>query len=299
MLRKFRGTGVALVTPFKDNGQVDYDGLKKVIDHAIKGKVEYIVTLGTTGEATTLAKDEKEKVIDFTIDVVKGRVPLVVGFGGNNTAEVIKTIGCFHFKGINAILSVSPAYNKPTQEGVYRHFRAIADAAPVPVILYNVPSRTSSNMLAATTLRLARDAKNIIGIKEASGDLQQVMTILRDKPDDFFVVSGDDAITFPLVFLGCDGVISVIANAFPKDFSEMVRAALNYDVIRARKLHYKLLEITNQIFREGNPVGVKCALELLGVCGSNVRLPLAPASDALRKDLQAAINLLNKEKVAA
>lgn len=299
MLRKFRGTGVALVTPFSDKGQVDYEGLKKVIDHAIKGKVEYLVTLGTTGESVTLTKEEKNKVLDFTIDAVKGRMPLVAGFGGNNTAEVVDAIGHFHFRGVDAILSVCPYYNKPTQEGIYRHFRAVADASPVPVILYNVPSRTSSNMQAQTTLRLAHDAKNIIGIKEASGDMQQVAAILRDKPQDFFVVSGDDAFTFPLVLLGCDGVISVIANAFPSEFSEMVRAALNHDVLRARKMHYKLLDIMSLLFREGNPAGVKCALELLGLCSANVRLPLMPATVALRKDLQAAIAALRKEKAVA
>jgi len=299
MLRKFRGTGVALVTPFKENGQVDFEGLKKVIDHTIRGKVEYLVSLGTTGESATLTKDEKIKVLDFTIETVKGRVPLVAGFGGNNTNEVIESIKHFHFKGIDAILSVSPYYNKPAQEGIYRHFRAIAEASPVPVILYNVPSRTASNIQAQTTLRIAHDAKNIIGIKEASGDFQQIMTILRDKPDDFFVVSGDDAITFPLVFLGCDGVISVVANAFPKEFSEMVRAALNYDVIRARNLHYKLLEIISLLFREGSPGGVKCALELLGICGSDVRLPLAPVSENLKKEVQSAILALSKAKALA
>ncbi|HXH18154.1 MAG TPA: 4-hydroxy-tetrahydrodipicolinate synthase [Chitinophagales bacterium] len=296
MIRKFRGTGVALVTPFKDNGQVDYDGLKRVIEHTLKGKVEYLVSLGTTGEPATLSKEEKMKVLEFTIEAVKGRVPLVAGFGGNNTAEVIDAIRHFHFNGVDAILSVSPYYNKPAQEGIYRHFRAIADTSPVPVIVYNVPSRTASNIQAQTTLRLARDSKNIIGIKEASGDFHQVMTILRGKAEDFFVVSGDDAITFPLVFLGCDGVISVIANAFPKDFSEMVRAALNYDVIRSRKLHYKLLDMMSLLFREGSPAGVKCALELLGVCGSTVRLPLAPVSENLRKEMQAAIHVLSKAK---
>lgn len=299
MLRKFRGTGVALVTPFTENGQVDYNGLKRVIDHTIKGKVEYLVTLGTTGESVTLSKEEKSKVLDFTIQTVKGRVPLVAGFGGNNTAELLDSIKHFHFKGIDAILSVSPYYNKPTQEGIYRHYRAVADASPVPVILYNVPGRTASNVLPATTLRLAKDSKNIIGIKEASGDFQQIMTIVRDKPEDFTVISGDDAITFPLVFLGCDGVISVVANAFPKEFSEMVRAALNYDVVRGKKLHYKLLEMMTLLFREGNPAGVKCVLELLDVCGSEVRMPLAPATDALRKDLQVALNAMSKAKAAA
>ncbi len=299
MLRKFRGTGVALVTPFKENGNVDYEGLKKVIEHTIKGKVEYLVSLGTTGESATLTKDEKLKVLEFTIETVRGRVPVVAGFGGNNTAEVIDSIKHFHFDGVEAILSVSPYYNKPTQEGIYHHYKAIADASPVPVILYNVPSRTSSNVLAQTTLRLAKDCDNIIGIKEASGDFQQVMTIIRDKPGDFFVVSGDDAITMPLVLLGCDGVISVIANAFPKEFSEMVRAALNHDIIRSRKLQYKLLEIMNLLFREGNPAGVKCALEILEVCGSNVRLPLAPPTEVLRKDLNTAIKAIQKVKVTA
>ncbi len=299
MLRKFRGTGVALVTPFKENGQVDYEGLKKVIEHTIKGKVEYLVSLGTTGETASLTKEEKKKVLTLTVETVKGRVPVVVGFGGNNTAEVIETIEQTDFRNIEAVLSVSPYYNKPTQEGIYRHYRAIAEVSPVPVILYNVPGRTASNISAQTTLRLAKDDKNIIGIKEASGDFQQIMTIVRDKPQDFFVVSGDDAITLPLVLLGCDGVISVAANAFPKEFSEMVRAALNQDVVRSRKLHYKLLEIINLLFREGNPAGVKGALELQGVCGTQVRLPLVPPTDVLMKDLLSAIRELKGAKALA
>ncbi|GIV33798.1 MAG: 4-hydroxy-tetrahydrodipicolinate synthase [Chitinophagales bacterium] len=299
MLRKFRGTGVALVTPFTDEGQVDYEGLKRVIEHTIKGKVEYLVSLGTTGESVTLSKEEKLKVLEFTITTVSGRVPLVAGFGGNNTAEVVESIKKFHFNGVEAILSVSPYYNKPTQEGIYRHYRAIAEASPVPVILYNVPGRTASNITAQTTLRLAHDCPNIIGIKEASGDFLQVMAILRDKPEHFFVVSGDDALTLPQVLLGCDGVISVVANAFPAEFSEMVRAALHHDLIRARKMQYRLLEIMQLLFREGNPAGVKCALEILQICGSAVRLPLVPASDTLRKDLKAAILALENSKVPA
>ena len=296
MLRKFRGTGIALVTPFFENGQVDLPGLKNVIEHTIKGKVEYLVSLGTTGESATLTKEEKQHVLQFTLETVAGRVPVVAGIGGNNTAEIIDTIKRTNFTGIDAILSVSPYYNKPTQEGIYRHYMAIAEAAPVPVILYNVPGRTASNISAQTTLRLAHDAPNNIGIKEASGDFQQIMTIIKEKPQDFFVVSGDDAITLPLVFLGCDGVISVIGNALPKEFSEMVRAALNQDVVRARNLHYKLLDVMSLLFREGNPAGVKAALEILGVCGSDVRLPLVPATDTLRKELHAAIHELQLAK---
>jgi 4-hydroxy-tetrahydrodipicolinate synthase len=290
---KLRGTGVALVTPFTQSGTVDFNGLEKVIDHSIKGGVEYVVSLGTTGESVTLDKQEKLDILNFTIEKVAGRVPVVAGFGGNSTHTVIKEIEAFHFKGVDAILSVSPYYNKPTQEGIYQHYKAVAAAAPRPVILYNVPGRTSSNMLAATTLRLA-EVENIIGMKEASGDFNQCMQIAKNKPKDFLLVSGDDNITLGLLAYGLDGVISVVGQAFPKVFTEMVRQGLKGNFEQARTLHYKLNDITDMLFAEGNPAGVKYALELQGICSSDVRLPLVGISDELKKRMQAAVEKLEK-----
>ena len=285
MHQRLRGTGVALVTPFNENGAIDYTGLKKVVEYTITNKVEYLVTLGTTGESVTLSKQEKDKILEFTVETVKGRVPLVAGFGGNNTHEVIKSIKEFHFNGVDAILSVSPYYNKPTQEGIFRHYKAIAEASPVPVILYNIPGRTASNITAETTLRLAHEFRNIIGIKEASGDLQQSMTIIQNRPEGFLVMSGDDALTLPMISIGADGVISVIANAFPRDFSDMARSALLGNFTEAQRLHYKLYEIMRLLFAEGNPAGVKCALKHLNVCDPYVRLPLVSASKNLTDQL--------------
>lgn len=293
---KLRGTGVALVTPFTKNGAIDFNGLEKVIDYSVKGGVEYVVTLGTTGESVNLTKEEKLEILDFTIEKTAGRVPVVAGFGGNSTHLVIKEIEQFHFKGVDAILSVSPYYNKPTQEGIYQHYKAIAAAAPKPVILYNVPGRTSSNMLATTTLRLAQ-VENIIGMKEASGDFAQCMQIAKNKPKDFLLVSGDDNITLGLLSYGFDGVISVVGQAFPKIFTEMVRQGLKGNFAEARNLHYKLNDITDMLFAEGNPGGVKYALEVLGVCESHLRLPLVSISDDLKKKMKSAIDKL--EPVAA
>lgn len=291
---KLRGTGVALVTPFTQSGTVDFNGLEKVIDHSIKGGVEYVVSLGTTGESVTLDKQEKLDILNFTIEKVAGRVPVVAGFGGNSTHTVIKEIEEFHFKGVDAILSVSPYYNKPTQEGIYQHYKAVAAAAPRPVILYNVPGRTSSNMLAATTLRLA-EVENIIGMKEASGDFNQCMQIAKNKPKDFLLISGDDNITLGLLAYGLDGVISVVGQAFPNVFTEMVRQGLKGNFEQARSLHYKLNDITDMLFAEGNPAGVKYALELQGICSSAVRLPLVGISDELKKRMKAAVEKLEKQ----
>jgi 4-hydroxy-tetrahydrodipicolinate synthase len=288
---KLRGTGVALVTPFTKNGDVDFNGLEKVINHSITGGVEYLVSLGTTGESVTLTKEEKLDILNFTIEKAAKRVPVVAGFGGNDTRGIIKDIEAFHFNGIDAILSASPYYNKPTQEGIFQHYKAIAAAAPRPVILYNVPGRTSSNMTAATTLRLAA-VDNIIGMKEASGDFNQCMQIAKNKPKDFLLVSGDDNITLGLISYGLDGVISVVGQAFPKIFTEMVRQALNGNTAEARNLHYKLNDITDMLFAEGNPGGVKYALEVLGVCDSHLRLPLVSISDDLKKRMKAAIEKL-------
>ena len=288
---KLRGTGVALVTPFTKKGKIDYKALGKLIDHCINGGVEYLVSLGTTGESVTLSKEEKAEVLRYTVEKNKGRVPVLAGFGGNNTAEIISELQTANLKGVDAVLSVSPSYNKPTQEGIYQHYKAVAAASPKPVILYNVPGRTASNMKAETTLRLA-ELKNIIGIKEASGDFNQCMQIVKGKPKNFLVISGDDNITLGLIAYGFDGVISVAGQAFPKVFTEMVRKSLVNDMPEARKLHYQLNDITDMLFAEGNPAGVKCALEILGVCESHVRLPLVPVSKELKNKMQKAIKHL-------
>jgi 4-hydroxy-tetrahydrodipicolinate synthase len=274
MIESFKGTGVAVITPFHDSGNIDFGSFERIIEHLITGGVNYIVALGTTGESATLSRDEKVAVLEFVVETVSKRIPVVAGLGGNNTQEVINTIKATSFDGIEAILSVCPYYNKPQQKGLYSHYKAIAGASPVPVILYNVPGRTSVNISAETTLKLANDFSNIIGIKEASGNLLQCMDILKDRPQGFLVISGDDALTLPMIALGADGVISVVANAFPRHFSEMVNLCLKGKFIKARSLHYNLLGFTNAMFMDGNPSGVKAAMELLGLCKSNVRLPL-------------------------
>lgn len=278
MALNLRGTGVALVTPFKNN-QVDYAGLERLIEHNIKGGVEFLVTMGTTGESVTLTKKEKIEVMDFTIRRAAGRVGIVAGFGGYNTAEVIEQMQSYHFEGVDAILSVSPAYNKPTQEGIFRHYMALADVTPRPIILYNVPGRTGSNMSAETTIRLANASDKFIAVKEASGNMRQCMEIIYGRPDGFIVLSGDDNITLPLIACGAEGVVSVVGNAYPREFSDMTRAALAGDYETAKKLHYKLLHLIDLLFVEGNPGGIKANLEILGICSSEVRLPLAPISE--------------------
>jgi len=282
---KFNGTGVAIVTPFNANGSVDYTSLTKLVEYLIKNKVEYIVALGTTGESVTLSKEEKALVVKHIVKTVKKRVAVVVGIGGNNTAEIVGSMKSFDFKGIDAILSVSPYYNKPSQAGIYEHYKAIAKAAPLPIILYNVPGRTNSNISAETTLKLAKDFKNIIAVKEASGNFEQIMKIIKYKPKDFLVISGDDLVTLPLIASGADGVISVVANAFPKDFSEMVRLALAGKMKEARKLHYGLTDITNALFADGNPGGVKAVLEMLGICKATVRLALLNINKTIHQSL--------------
>jgi 4-hydroxy-tetrahydrodipicolinate synthase len=278
-MNRFYGTGIAIVTPFHADGQVDYDGLKNLINYLIDGGVEYIVSLGTTGESATLSSEEKKKVLAYTADVVMGRVNLIAGIGGNNTAEVVEQVKQFNVPGFDAILSASPSYNKPTQEGIYLHYKAIAENATLPVILYNVPSRTGSNIAADTTVRLAREFKNIIGIKEASGNFDQINQIMRDKPEDFLMISGDDPVSFPMIALGAVGVISVIGNALPRQTSDMIRLCLNGDFKGAQRAHYDLIDFTRLCFVEGSPAGVKTALKQLGVCGDTVRLPLVQVSD--------------------
>ncbi|MGN8071628.1 4-hydroxy-tetrahydrodipicolinate synthase [Mucilaginibacter sp. SG564] len=274
----FYGTGVAMVTPFQADGQVDYEGLRNLIEHLIDGGVQYLVSLGTTGESATLNAAERKQVWAFTAEVVKKRVNLVAGIGGNNTHEVVEQIKEFNVTGYDAILSSSPHYNKPTQEGIYQHYKAIAQAAPLPVILYNVPSRTGSTIAAETTVRLARDFKNIIGIKEASGNFDLFNQLMRDKPEEFLVISGDDPVTLPMMAMGAVGVISVIGNALPKPLSAMIGLLLNNDYKAAQKINASLVEFTRLMFVEGNPAGAKNALKHLGVCGETLRLPLVPVS---------------------
>lgn len=280
-LQSFTGTGVAVVTPFRNDSSIDFKSLEKILEHIISGGVDYIVALGTTGEPVTLSKDEKKAVLNFIIDTVDKRVPVVAGIGGNNTQEVLNTISDNEFDNIDAILSVSPYYNKPSQQGIYLHFKAIAAASPVPVIIYNVPGRTGSNIAPETAIKLANEFSNIIAIKEASGNLLQIMQIIKNKPENFKVISGDDALTLPIIAMGGEGVISVVANAFPKQFSKMVKHALKGEYDQARELHYKLIDIINALFEEGSPSGVKAVLEIMKIAKNNVRLPLAPVSEKL------------------
>lgn len=284
-MNKFYGTGIAIVTPFLADGQVDYDGLKRLIDHLVNGGVEYIVSLGTTGESATLSAEEKKKVFAFTAEAVNGRVNLVAGIAGNNTAQVVEEIKAFNVAGYDAILSASPQYNKPTQEGIYQHYKAIAENSKLPILLYNVPSRTGANVSAATTVRLAKEFKNIVGIKEASGNFEQINQIMRDKPAGFLMISGDDPISFPMIALGAVGVISVVGNALPRQMSDMIRKCLNYDFKGAQDGHYDLLNITRLCFVEGSPAGVKTALKELGICGDTLRLPLVQVSESVKEEI--------------
>ena len=282
-----RGTGVALITPFQSNTSIDYTALEKVIDFVISGGVEYIVTLGTTGETPTLSKEEKKQIALFTYEKVAGRVPVVVGIGGNNTAELLQELASFPLDKAAAVLSASPYYSKPSQEGLFLHYKALAEASPKPLLLYNVPGRTGRNLSAATTIRLAREVKNVAGIKEASGDMAQCMEILRDKPDDFLVVSGDDALAFPQIACGMEGVISVAANGFPRPFSDMVRLALKGDLRGAKALNDGLIAGYDIMFAENNPAGVKAAMAEMALIGNYVRLPLVPLSEGLHMKLKA------------
>ena len=284
--KKMSGTGVALITPFKANMSVDLDALERLLELVITNGVEYVVTLGTTGETPTLDAEEKSDIIHFTYEKVKGRVPVVVGIGGNNTREVMENLQTYPLDQAVAVLSASPYYNKPSQEGIFRHYANLASASPRPIILYNVPGRTGSNITAETTLRLANEVSNIAGIKEASGNMIQCMHILRDRPDDFLVVSGDDHLTLPLIACGMDGVISVAANCFPKDFSDMARLSLKGDLAVARALHYKCLEGNDLLFAENNPAGVKAFLKEMGVIENVLRLPLVPLSDGLMEKVK-------------
>lgn len=286
MNSKFLGTGVALVTPFNNDLTVNHEALTNIVNFNIDNGTEYLVISGTTAESVTITKDEKKAIIETISKANNGRVPLVLGIGGNNTMQVIEEINATDFSDIDAILSVTPYYSKPTQEGIYQHFKAISKASPVDIILYNVPGRTSKNMDVSTTLRLANDFKNVVGVKEAGNNVAQYLQLLKHKPEDFLVISGDDDLALSIVLAGGAGVISVIGQAFPKDFSEMIRLGLKGDNKAAYKLHFKLMNVIDYIFEENNPSGIKAVFQALNLCDDTVRLPLVPATDALKQKIK-------------
>jgi 4-hydroxy-tetrahydrodipicolinate synthase len=282
---KLSGTGVALVTPFHKDGSIDFKGFRKLLEHIIGQNADYLVPLGTTGESVTLTVDEKTAVLDFVLEINDNRLPVVLGLGGNSTQEIVNCLRRMNLTGVEAILSVSPYYNKPSQKGIYQHYKQIANTSPVPIIVYNVPGRTASNILPETTLSLASDLENIIGIKEASGNMEQIMQIIREKPADFLVISGDDALTMPLMAVGADGVISVVANAYPGEFAAMVRYARQGKTESAKNIHYSLLEMIQLLFTEGNPSGIKALLSHLDICNEFTRLPITGVSKSLQNKL--------------
>ena len=285
MMKELIGTGVALITPFKEDFSVDTEGLKNVVNYNIENGIDYLVVLGTTAESATLSKEEKQLVVETVISANNSRLPLVLGIGGNNTHEVISEMKSADLSAFSAILSVSPYYNKPTQEGIYQHFAAISKAAPLPIILYNVPGRTASNVLPETVIRLANDFENIVAIKEAAGDMVQAMRLISGCPKEFLVISGDDMITLPMILAGGAGVISVIGEGFPKQFSQMVNLGLAKEAEKAYEIHYKIAPAIDYIFAEGNPAGIKAVFKKLGICGDTVRLPLVGVGDLLRKKI--------------
>lgn len=286
MQEKFRGTGVAIVTPFYTDGKIDFDSFRKLINYLIDGKVEYLVVLGTTGESATVHSEEKQQVFSFVNEVNNGRLPLVAGIGGYDTREVLEGFKKFDLKGYDAILSVSPYYNKPNQEGIFQHYKLLNQHTPLPIILYNVPGRTGQNVTAETQLRIANECKNIFATKEASGNFDQIMQIIKYKPAGFMVISGDDGIALPMIACGGDGVISVLGNAYPKGFSDMVRLCLDGKFSEAQKIHYRYTDIINSMFAEGNPSGVKAYLSEMGICGNFFRMPVWPVSEKLMKKIR-------------
>ncbi|HIT81409.1 MAG TPA: 4-hydroxy-tetrahydrodipicolinate synthase [Candidatus Caccoplasma merdavium] len=288
-----RGMGVALITPFNEDETIDFPALARLVEYQIQNGIDYLVVLGTTAETPTLTEEEKARVRSFVIEKVAGRVPIVMGLGGNNTRAIVDSLKTQNFDGVDAILSVVPYYNKPSQEGIYQHYKAIAQATKLPVILYNVPGRTGVNMTAGTTLRLARDFDNIVAIKEASGNITQMDDIIKNKPADFMVISGDDGITFPLITLGAVGVISVIGNAFPREFSRMVRLALNGDYASALTIHHRFTELFSLLFVDGNPAGVKCLLHAMGYIQNQLRLPLVPTRITTYEKIRDVLQKLN------
>ena len=285
-MEQIKGTGAALITPFNTDLSVDYVGLEKLLNYQIKGGIDYLVLMGTTGESAVLSRVEKQEIVAFCKKINAGRLPIVLGIGGNNTLELVDEIKASDFSGIDAILSVSPCYNKPTQDGIYQHYKMISEACPLPIILYNVPGRTSSNISSDTTLRLAKNFENIIAIKEASGDIDQIMTIIKNKPDDFMVLSGDDSLALPMIYMGAEGVISVIGQSHPREYSSMVAEARKGNIVNANALHYSIYNYYKPFYAEGNPVGVKACLALLGICKAVVRPPLIEASSIIRNKLK-------------
>jgi 4-hydroxy-tetrahydrodipicolinate synthase len=281
MMKKFKGTGVAIITPFKNDLSIDFAAMGRIIEHIISGGVNYIVLLGTTGESSTLNREEKSALTSFAVEAIGKRVPLVVGIGGNNTSDIVSYIRQSDMDGVDAILSVAPYYNKPCQKGLFQHFRQIALASPVPVILYNVPSRTASSIMPETCLELARSCDNIIGIKESSGNHENMMKIIKDKPDNFMVISGNDLDVLTVTAVGGAGLISVLANAYPAECSEMVQQALKYNFKIAREIQFKFLEMTGLLFAEGNPGGIKAVMSSMNLCQNNLRLPLVPVSRSM------------------
>lgn len=292
-MENLHGMGVALITPFTQKGEVDYEALSRLIDYQLLNHIDYIVALGTTAETPTLTEEEKKDIMDLVLRKASGKVPVVMGLGGNNTKSITDQLQNGNFRGIDAILSVVPYYNKPSQEGLYQHFAAIAKVSPVPVVLYNVPGRTGTNMTAATTLRLANDFDNIIAIKEASGDMAQIESLIKDKPSDFLVISGDDGVAFPLITQGAAGVISVIGNAFPAEFSRMVRLALQGDYENARTIHHRFTELFELLFVDGNPAGVKSMLSAMGMIENKLRLPLVPTRITTYEKIRNVLEKLN------
>jgi len=284
-MQKFIGTGVALVTPFKEDKSVDFEALIKLVEFNIENGIDYLVINGTTGESATITREEKEEIVKIIAKTNNKRIPLVLGVGGNNTAEVIKELKTLDLSEIDAILSVAPYYSKPTQEGFYQHFKAIALASPKPVILYNVPGRTSKNMEPATTLRLANDFDNVIAVKEAGNNVQQYHELIKNKPNDFLIISGDDDLALPVVLAGASGVISVIGQAFPKEFSTLINLGLEGKNKEGYEIHYKLMEVISLIFSENNPAGIKSVLQILGITSDEVRLPLVSATPKLQKEI--------------
>ena len=288
--KKFRGTGVAIVTPFKNDSSIDFAALGRMVNHVINGGVNYIVVMGTTGESATLTKDEKKAIISYVVEVTVNRVPLVTGIGGNSTQDVINCIRHSNLTGVDGILSVAPYYNKPNQRGLFQHFKAIATCSPLPVIMYNVPGRTCSNISSETCIELAHECENIVAIKEASGDIAQIMRIIKGKPDSFSVISGDDMMTIPIIASGGSGVISVLANAFPAATSDLVTNSLKSNFKSAREIHLRYLEMIELLFIDGNPAGVKAMLNIMNLCLNNLRLPLVAVNRAIYSRIQKAID---------
>jgi 4-hydroxy-tetrahydrodipicolinate synthase len=293
-IKKFRGTGVAIVTPFKNDSSIDFAALGRIVNHVINGGVNYIVVMGTTGESATLTKDEKKAIISYVVEVTDNRVPLVIGIGGNSTQEVINCVRHSNLTGVDGILSVAPYYNKPNQRGLFQHFKSIATCCPIPVILYNVPSRTCSNISSETCIELANECENIVAIKEASGDMAQIMRIIRNKPDSFSVISGDDMMTIPIIASGGAGAISVLANAFPAATSELVTNSLKNNCKSAREIQLRYLEMTELLFLDGNPSGIKAMLSIMNICQNTLRLPLVPVNRTTYTRIQKAIDEVNK-----